>query len=97
MFLPRALINTHRSRYDDLLAIFQALHVVINNRNESVGGGGTPGGGTPTSATDLRRRAGATGREGLRSMRSIARLYCEYLAASPAGAAGSVLPRAKWI
>jgi len=29
--------------YDDLLAIFQALHVVTNNYNKSVGGGGTPG------------------------------------------------------
>jgi hypothetical protein len=29
--------------YDDLLAMFQALQVVTNNRNGSVGGGGTPG------------------------------------------------------
>lgn len=29
--------------YDDLLSIFQGLHVVVNNNNESVGGGGTPG------------------------------------------------------
>ena len=28
--------------YDDLLAIFQGLHVVTNNNNESVGGGGAP-------------------------------------------------------
>lgn len=29
--------------YDDLLAIFRALHVVVNNGNASVGGGGEPG------------------------------------------------------
>ena len=28
--------------YADMLAIFQSLHVVINNRNNTVGGGGTP-------------------------------------------------------
>jgi hypothetical protein len=28
--------------YADMLAIFQSLHVVINNRNDSIGGGGTP-------------------------------------------------------
>eukprot|EP00039_Didymoeca_costata_P021275 m.343997 g.343997 ORF g.343997 m.343997 type:complete len:437 (+) comp23660_c0_seq1:149-1459(+) len=28
--------------YDDLVTIFQALHVVINNKNTSVGGGGDP-------------------------------------------------------
>jgi len=28
--------------YADMLAIFQSLHVVINNRQSTVGGGGTP-------------------------------------------------------
>jgi hypothetical protein len=28
--------------YDDLLRVFQALHIVTNNGPESVGGGGTP-------------------------------------------------------
>jgi hypothetical protein len=28
--------------YDDLLALFQALHVVVNNKNTTVGGGGIP-------------------------------------------------------
>ena len=28
--------------YNDLLAIFRALHAVTNNRPESIGGGGTP-------------------------------------------------------
>ena len=28
--------------YGDLLRVFQALHIVINNGPESVGGGGTP-------------------------------------------------------
>ena len=29
-------------RYDDLLILFQALHVITNNRPDSVGGGGSP-------------------------------------------------------
>ncbi len=28
--------------YNDLIAIFQSLQVVINNSNSTVGGGGTP-------------------------------------------------------
>jgi hypothetical protein len=28
--------------YADMLALFQSLHVVVNNRNNTVGGGGTP-------------------------------------------------------
>ncbi len=28
--------------YADMLALFRALHVVINNSNSTVGGGGTP-------------------------------------------------------
>ena len=28
--------------YDDLVSIFQGLHVVVNNKEHSVGGGGTP-------------------------------------------------------